>query len=333
MAETILKVDPFVLFRDAERLRVAEAGFQLQEVSCPTEEDILRHGADAAAILTVAEPFTSQVIAGLNRCRIISRFGIGLDNIDVDAATEAGIFVSHVPDFCIDEVSDHALAMLLSLSRQLPALDRSLRDGSFDNLAAAGMIRRLRGQRLGLIGFGRIARRLAVKASAIGLEVVAHDHYVTDQVLRDAGVLPVSLADLLASSNIVSIHVPLTSETRGLIDRNALKSMMPTAFLLNVSRGPIVEEAALIEALEGGWIGGAGLDVFETEPPRGDNELLGFSNVIVSNHAAYYSEEALAEVRDKALEDALRVLAGELPVRAVNAQEVVARRGDGCLHA
>lgn len=315
----VLKTDDVLELGAAERALLADVGAELVERPCPTEDDLLEHARDADGILTLDEPFGARVIAALDRCRVISRFGIGVDRIDVDAATAKGIVVANVPDYCVDEVSDHALALLLALSRRVVALDRAVRAGTWDTPGVAGRVRRLRGQTLGVVGFGRLGRRLAEKARALGLELLAYDPLVPAGQVRAAGVGPVELGALLERSDWISLHVPLTPQTQHLIGAAELARMRPGAVLLNTARGGLVDQAALVAALRDGGLGGAGLDVLEREPPPAGDPLLGLDNVIVTSHAAFYSEEALAEQRLRAVENVARVLTGRPPLAAVNA--------------
>jgi D-3-phosphoglycerate dehydrogenase len=315
-----LKTDDGVIATgEAERALLAEVGARLVERPCATEDELIEHGRDAAAILTLDEPLTARVIVALPRCRVISRFGIGVDKVDVGAATAAGIVVTNVPEYCVDEASDHALALLLAVARRIPALDAAVRDGVWDTAAVAGPVRRLRGRRLGVIGFGRIGRRFAAKAAAVGLEVCVHDPFVENGVIEAAGARPLPLDDLLHSSDIVSLHLPLTPDTRNLLDRGRLRSMRRGAVLVNTSRGGLVDEAALVEALREGRLGGAGLDVFEHEPPARDHPLLRLPNVVVTSHSAHYSLESAADMREWAFRNVAEVLAGRPPLSAVNA--------------
>jgi D-3-phosphoglycerate dehydrogenase len=315
----VLKTDPGAIeVGDAEREILREVGARLVEQPCPTEEELIEHGREAAAILTLDEPLTARVIASLGRCRVISRFGIGVDKVDLDAATAAGIIVTNVPDYCVDEASDHALALLLAVERRIPALDAAVRKGRWDTAAVAGRVRRLRGRRAGVIGFGRLGARFARKAAALGLEVCVHDPYVAAADIEAAGARPLPLEELLASSDIVSLHVPLTPETRHLLDRRLLFSMREGAVLVNTARGALVDEDALVEALTEGRLGGAGLDVFEQEPPGPGHPLLALPNVVVTSHSSHYSLEAGAEMRERAFGNVADVLAGRLPASPVN---------------
>lgn len=302
---------------ERERERLAAAGARLVARLCPTEEELIEHGRDADALITLDEPCSARVIAALQRCRVISRLGVGVDRVDVAAAAGAGIIVANVPDFCVDEVSDHALMLLLALARRLPALTAHARAGSWDSIAAAGDVQRLRGQVLGLIGFGRIGRSLAGKAGALGLRLCAHDPKLDAAAIRAAGVEPLDLPALLAASDFVSVHAPLTAETRGLLGAAELAALRPTAFVINVARGALIDQAALVDALARGALAGAALDVLDPEPPDRTDPLLSMPNVIVTPHAAHYSVQAQEEVRRQAFENVARVLDGGEPLHTV----------------
>jgi D-3-phosphoglycerate dehydrogenase len=309
---------------DTERDLLGAAGHELVfEGNVTAPGDVRARVAGADAVLNCYTAMPREVIEALDGCRIIARYGIGIDTIDLDAATARGILVTNVPDYCIDEVSDHALALILALTRGVARLDRSVRGGSWST-ADAPPIHRMRGRVLGLVGFGRIARALAVKAAAIGFRVVASDPYVVDELVREAGVEPRSLEDLFAEADVLSIHAPLTEGTRHLIGADAIARMKPGAIVVNTSRGPLVDRAALLEALESGRLGGAGLDVLETEPPDPGDPLLTHPNVVVTPHAAFMSIESVAELRRKAAEQVVIALAGDTPPYAVNAGAVAA---------
>lgn len=294
------------------------AGAEVIVLQATSEDDLREAAADADAVLVCYAPITRRVIDRLHRCRIIARYGIGVDNVDVAAATEKGIVVTNVPDYCVDEVSDHALALLLACARKVPFLDRRVRAGRWEARDAVPMSR-LRGQTLGLIGFGKIPRRVAEKAQALGLRVLAYDPYVSREEMEAHRVTQAPLDQVLAQADFVSVHAPLVPETRGLIGERALRTMKPTAYLINTARGPIVDETALARALRDGWIAGAALDVLESEPPRPDNPLLGLETVILTPHVAFYSEESVRDLQRKAAEEVARVLAGEPPRSPVNA--------------
>lgn len=288
----------------------------LQLAREPTPEAILQAGAGADAILVTYAKITSDIIRQLTRCRIISRFGIGVDNVDVAAATEAGIVVTKVPDYCIDEVSDHTLALLLALVRKIPSSNARVHAGRWE-MKAVVPIHRLRGTVLGLVGFGRIPRLVAPKAQSFGIRVVAHDPFVPGEILTRASVEHVEFNQLLAMSDYVSIHSPLLPETQSLFNDNVFRQMKRGAYLVNTARGPIVDEAALARALDAGLLAGAALDVLPQEPPSG-SPLFGRDNVIITPHTSFYSEESLVDLQVRAAEEVARVLTGQEPRNAVN---------------
>jgi D-3-phosphoglycerate dehydrogenase len=309
---------------EPERRVLDALGVELRPGQCRSEEEILALAGEADGVLNCYAKMTARVIEGLRRCRVIARYGIGVDNVDVGAATRAGIVVTNVPDYCVDEVSDHALALFLALARRVVSADRAVKGGAWDVVAHAG-IRRLRGQTLGLVGFGKIARALASKAQALGLRVLAHDPYVVAGEVTGLGAQVVGLDGLLAESDVVSIHVPLSPETRGLVGERELARMKPTAFLINTSRGGIVDEKALAAALEAGRLAGAALDVLSEEPPPPDHPLRRSPRVILTPHVGFYSRESVVELQTKAAEEVARALRGEPPRSPVN-PEVLARR-------
>ena len=276
-------------------------------------DSVLATAADADAILNTYLPWSAESIARLTRCKIIARYGIGFDNVDLKAAAGAGIVVTNVPDYSVEEVATHALALILASLRKVVTADRSVRAGtsSIDNFRP---IRRLSTLTVGLIGYGRIARRIAAPLAALGADIIAHDPY-----LQPGPDLPPLLEfdTVLSRSDIVSLHLPLTDETRGIIDRDALGRMRPEAILVNTSRGPLVDLDAVGDALRQGTIGAAGLDVFDVEPLDA-SRVEGVPNLIVTPHMAYYSEEALAESQRKAATQVIKVLTGEKPDYRVN---------------
>lgn len=235
--------------------------------------DILNVGRDADAILVTYAKLPGELLQQVRRCKVIGRFGLGVDNIDVKTAAELGIVVTYVPDYCLQEVSDHAMALILALARKIPFSNALVRAGRWD-MPAVVPIHRLEGQTLGLIGFGNIPRRVAPKARAFGLKVVAYDPYVDDNAMRELGVEPASFNRLLEISDYVSLHAPLTPQTRGVFNAIAFGKMKRGAFLVNTARGPLVDEAALVAALDSGHLGGAALDVVATEPLTKDLPLL-----------------------------------------------------------
>jgi len=279
-------------------------------------DDILAVARDADAVLVTYAKLPGDLLRQLKRCKAIGRFGLGVDNIDIPAATQCGITVTYVPDYCLHEVSDHAMALLLALARKIPLSDRLVQSGRWE-MPAVVPIRRLRGRVLGLVGFGNIPRALAPKAQAFGLRVITHDPFVSRDVVAAAGVENVTFEQLLETSDYVSIHAPLLPATRGLFNAQAFARMKKGALLVNTARGPLVDEAALIAALDSGHLGGAALDVVATEPPAKDSKLLHRDNVILTPHTGFYSVEALEELQTKCASDVARVLSGEKPVYPV----------------
>lgn len=308
---------------EPERAVLEPLGVELRLGQCKSEEEIIALTQGADAVLNCYAKMTARVIEKLNRCKIIARYGIGVDNVDLAAATRAGILVTNVPDYCIDEVSDHALALLLALARQIVAADRAVKAGAWDVVAHAG-IHRLRGQTLGLVGFGKIARALASKVQPLGMKVLVYDPYLEPELIGRHGAEAVNFERLLAEADAVSIHVPLSPETRNLIGKRELARMQSTAFLINTSRGGIVDEPALATALKEGRLAGGALDVLSAEPPPPDHPLRRAPNMILTPHLAFYSRESLIELQTKAAEEVARALKGEPPRSPVN-REVLAR--------
>ncbi len=298
-------------------------GIELRAGQCRSEEEVIALAGDANAILNCYARMTTRVIGELKHCKVIARYGIGVDNVDLAAATRAGIVVTNVPDYCVDEVSDHALALFLALARRVVAADRAVKGGAWDVVAHKG-IQRLRGRTLGLLGFGKIARALAAKAQALGMNVLATDPFVDVETMARLRVRAADLDTLLAESDAVSVHVPLSPETRGIVGARALARMKPTAFLINTSRGGLVDEQALAAALTAGRLAGAALDVAEEEPPPADHPLRTAPNLILTPHLAFYSREAVVELQTKVAEEAARAFRGEPPRSPVN-REVLAR--------
>ncbi|MEV8457494.1 C-terminal binding protein [Streptomyces sp. NPDC052095] len=312
---TILIADSDFGDVDIERAIVEGAGLRLLAAQCKTEDEVIEAGRDADGILTQYARVGSRAIDALTRCRVIARYGTGVDIVDIDAATRRGVQVTNAPnEWCAEEVADHAVALWLAAARKVCQYDRATRQGEW-HWKTGRPIHRLRGQVLGLLSFGAIARLVAERAKAFGVEVWAHDPFIDQSVIRDSQVRPVSFDDLVEGADHVVIQTPLTPQTHHTFDRATLRRMKPTAILVNTARGPIVEDAALHQALTEQWIAGAALDDIEEEPAkqRGwlpTNPLLDLPNVIVTPHAAYYSEESVRAVRTIAAEEAVGVLTG-----------------------
>jgi D-3-phosphoglycerate dehydrogenase len=308
---------------DPARHVLATIGAELRQADSSTPDGIVAASASADALLVTYAKITAEMIQKMPKCRIISRFGIGVDNVDIPAASTAGIVVTKVPDYCIDEVSDHAMALLLALVRKIPSSSARTHGGRWE-MKAVVPIHRLRDSVLGLAGFGRIPQLVAPKAKAFGMRVVAYDPFVPEDVFTRAGVDRVDLAQLLAASDYISVHAPLTPETRHLFNRETFGQMKRGAYVVNTARGPIIDEAALAEALDSGQIAGAALDVMAQEPPP-PSPLFGRDNVIITPHTSFYSEESLVELQVKAAQEVVSVLSGKSPRNPVN-PEVLAHR-------
>ena len=301
---------------EVERKLLEGIGAELRLCSCATADDIAAQCGDADAILLDLAPMTAEAIAGLRRCRVISRYGVGYENVDLEAATRAGIQVTNVPDYCMEDVSDHALALMLSCMRHIPMRDRRIRQGAW-NLQGTSF--RMKGRVLGVIGAGRIARALIRKVSGFELrEVVAYDPYVPAEELAQLGVRKVELDELLAVSDIISLHLHANAETNGIIRRENLEKMKPTAILINVSRGSLVNDEDLVEALRNNRILAAGLDTHNHEPLGMDSPYLQLDNVVLTDHTAYSTEESVLDLKTKVAQNAIDVLTGKAPAYPVN---------------
>ena len=302
---------------DIERRILGGMGAELIIAETGAEDELIDLAPQADAILTNWKPVTPGVLDKAERCCIVARYGVGLDNIAVEHATRLGMLVTNVPDFCLEEVSDHAMALLLACARKVVTFARATREGVWD-LQEGRPLPRLRGQTLGLVGYGNIARALVPKALGFGLQLIAYTPRIAADALAPFGRATNDLDLLLREADYVALLVPLRAETRGMIDERALRQMKPSAFLINTSRGAVIDEQALYRALTEGWIAGAALDVLTQEPADPANPLLKLPNVIVTPHAAFYSETAIAELQQKAATQVAQVLRGEMPPNVVN---------------
>jgi len=307
--------------QEIDELASADAG--LVPIEGTTPEEIGAAVADCDALIVIAAKVTAPIVRGLERCRTIARAGAGVDNIAVEAATERGIIVSNVPDYGTCEVAEHTLALLLAAARQLPEMMRAMHAGRW-SARHDPRVHRLAGRVLGLLGFGAIARAVAARAGAFELRLLAHDPRGDRQAAERHGVELVGFERLLRESDFLSIHVPLTAQTRHLIDAAALAQMKPSAILINAARGAIVDEAALVEALRGRRLGAAALDVFETidvfslDGPPPPHPLLDLDNVILTPHSAGSSVEATRDSKVRAARHVAQVLTGRWPDFVVN---------------
>jgi D-3-phosphoglycerate dehydrogenase / 2-oxoglutarate reductase len=301
---------------DPAKAALARIDPELRVANSASAEDILAVGRDADAILVTYAKLPGDLLRQLRRCKAIGRFGLGVDNIDIAAAAELGITVTYVPDYCMQEVSDHAMALLLALARKVPQSNALVQAGRWD-MPAVVPIHRLAGRVLGLVGFGNIPRALAPRAKAFGLRVVAHDPNVSQHALAAVGVESMSFDRLLEISDFVSIHAPLLPVTRGLFNAEVFGKMKQGSYLINTARGPLVDEDALLAALDSGRLAGAALDVVAVEPLPKESRLIGRDNVVLTPHTGFYSVEALNELQTKCAADVARVLSGETPVYPV----------------
>ena len=282
------------------------------------QRDILRETEFADAVMVHFDQIDKDVISNLKNCRIIARSAVGYDNIDLDAASAAKIPVTNVPDYCVEEVSNHTLMMILNSAKKFNQLEANVKKGLWGDFAIAKPIHAVRGQTLGLLGCGRIARCLAVKAQVFGIKVIAYDPYIKPEAVKDFGVTLVSREELLAQSDFISMHLLLNEDTRKSINADFFKKMKNSAIFVNTARGGLVDEDALIEALRTGEIAGAALDVLTEEGIDKDAPLQKFDNVIITPHAAWYSEQAFYTLLTSAAQEVVRALHGEPVKNQVN---------------
>lgn len=295
-----------------EREILAKVDCTLVPAICKSEEETIAACRDAHAILTSSAKISRRVIEELKEALVICRYGIGVDTVDIPAATEHGILVANVPDFCFDQVADTAMSLILSVPRKVTYLSNLIRQGVY-NRELACPIHNFRGATLGLVAFGNIARNVARKAVPFGFRIIACDPYVKPEDVREYPVALVDFDTLLRESDLISVHTPLTPETRHLFNEAAFRRMKPSAYFFNCGRGPVHDQKALYRALKEGWISGAGLDVLEKEPPDRDDPILTLDNVVFTPHYASYTEEAYHELRVKTAENAASVLQGQFP--------------------
>jgi D-3-phosphoglycerate dehydrogenase len=301
---------------DVERKTLGDVA-ELVALKTKTPGEFLPQAADCDALLnTYAGPITADTMEKMPKCRIIARYGIGVDTIDLEAATRAGIIVTNNPTYCIEEVAEHTMALLLACARKIAFYDRLVRGGRWEVPPGKPMFR-LAGQTLGLIGFGHIAREVTMRAASFGMKVLFSDPFVRKKRPMRAAT-KATLSELLAQSDFVSLHPPLVPETRGMMNDAAFAQMKPTAWLINCARGPIVDTGALVRALDAKKIAGAALDTVDPEPLPDPHPLRGRDNVIITPHVAWYSEAAMVGLQAGAPGEVRRVLTGEWPLNVVN---------------
>ena len=302
---------------DRERRILEKVDATIISANDGDEDELSMLASDVDGILTCWKRISDKVIRNAPRCLAIGRYGIGLDNIDVRSATQAGIVVTNVPSYCVEEVSDHAMALLLSLARKITFYDRAIKNGVYD-LRSQTPLYRISGKTLGIVGFGRTAKLLYRKAAGFGLKILACAPRLSNSQLGHHEVEVVTFPELLRRSDFISIHAPLTPDTRNLFDLEAFRQMKSSAFIVNTSRGDIIDANALLKALDEGLIAGAALDVFATEPPDLSDSLILHPRTIVTPHAAFNSEESLEELQETAATQMAHVLSGKLPPFVVN---------------
>ncbi|MBX0322134.1 C-terminal binding protein [Halomicroarcula sp. F13] len=309
MARVVASDDPMI---DVATLR-EELDAEVVAAETSDEATLLAaaEGADAL-VVDVNTPVTAAVLDELDDLRIVARAGVGVDNVDVAAAAENGVAVTNVPEYCTDEVATHTVTLLLDCVRTVAAYDRDVRDGNW-GWERTRPVYRVRGRTLGLVSFGPIARRVREQVRGFDVDVVAYDPYVDEADMAAADVEKVALDDLYERADYVSLHAPLTDDTRGTIDATALDAMQDHAVLVNTGRGGLIDEEALLDALREDTIAAAGLDVLRQEPPETDHPLTDLENCIVTPHAAWYSEEARADLNATVAANVAAALAGETP--------------------
>ncbi|XID91929.1 C-terminal binding protein [Paenibacillaceae bacterium WGS1546] len=292
-------------------------GFAFAEGQCKTAEEVAELCRDADAVLTQWAPVTAEAIEAFEKCKIIVRYGIGVDNVDLEAARRKGIPVVNVPDYAIQEVADHALALMLAIVRKIPQVAGRVRRGIWE-IAPCRPIVGLQDKVVGVAGFGNIARAVARRAQAFGMKVVGYDPYVNEDAFAAQGAEKVDWQTLLSRSDVISVHLPLTDSTKRIFNEEAFRTMKPSSFLVNTSRGGTVDTDALIAALRSGEIAGAALDVLEQEPIAADHPLLALDSCIVTSHCAWYSENSLLRLQEYAALEIKRRFNGEKPLHVVN---------------
>ena len=318
MTKKVLVTDYVWPSVEPERAVLAKSGAELVVAPDGSEDTLASMATGVDGILTCFEKVTERVVRSADSALVIGRYGVGVDNIDVGTATELGIVVTYVPDYCVPEVSDHVMALLLAWNRRLVLFDRATKTDGWGSEGLGMRIMRLEGKRIGIVGLGRIGRAVATKAKAFGMEVLGSDPFVSAEDGARLGVKMVELQDLLRDSEFVTLHSPLIAETTGMIGREELALMKREAFLINAARGPLIDEDALYDALASGGIAGAGLDVLVDVAPPLDHRLTQLDNVIVTPHTAFFSQEAVLELEERAAGEVASVFEGRLPDNVVN---------------
>ena len=306
------------LFPPRQELEVlGKLDCEVVQAVCKSDDETIAACRDAHAVLNTSAKIGRRVISELKNALVICRYGIGVDTVDIPAATEHGIVVANVPDFCFDEVADTAMSLILSVPRKVHLLNAAVHNGIWKK-DAAKPVHKFRGATLGIFAFGNIGRNVAKRAAPFGFRILAHDPYLTPAQVRDYPVTLVDFETLLKESDLLTVHAPLTDETRHTFGEAAFRKMKPSAYFFNLGRGPIHDQKALCRALTEGWIAGAGLDVLEKEPPDPADPILRLDNVVFTPHYASYTEEAYEELQLKTAQNAAEALQGEFPKYVVN---------------
>lgn len=300
-----------------EREIMDKIGAELLDYHCKTEDEVIAVAAECDALICQFAPITRRVIESLKNCKVIVRYAIGVDNIDLKAAEEHGIYVCNVPDYSIDEVSNHAIALLMNCAKKMTYLANQVKQGKCSYTIVKPLFR-MEGKTLGLVGFGRIPRMVARKMSGFGLNIITYDPMLDQTAAKELNVTGVTLDELLRQSDYISVHCPLMESTRHMFNKETFSKMKPHAVFINTARGGVVKEEDLVWALENNVIGMAGLDVMETEPIPVDHPLLKMDQTVITPHAAWYSEEAVESLQRKVAEEVARVLNGQSPKNPVN---------------
>lgn len=301
-----------------EQRVLEDAGCDLEIRECRDEEGLLEITRHADGLLVERAIITRRVIAGMEKCRVMARYGVGYDCIDVAAATDAGIIVCNVPDYCVPEVADHTVSLILALARSIFPLDAEVHRGVWDVYSGGKTNRRIEGQTLGMIGSGRIGRAVAKRVLGFGLEVLVYDPYLDAEAISSFGGRKAEMEEVLRSADFLTMHMPLSEATRHTLNAERLKLMRPTAYVVNTARGGLIDQKALYNALVEGRIAGAGLDVLEQEPPTAGDPMLNLPNVIITPHAAFYSKAASQDLHRMTAEAVAAVLQGKHPGSIVN---------------
>jgi len=304
---------------EREKKILEEVGAELISTQCKSEDDLIKVAQDADGLLNLYfGPISEKVLRSLKKCKVISRYGIGVDTIDIEAATLYGIIVTNVPSYCIEEASDHAMGLILACARKIVLLNEAVKNGIWD-FKLSKPVFRIRGKTLGLVGFGKIGRMVAKKAKSFGFNILFYDPYISSRISEEYSVKSARIDTLLRESDFVSLHLPLNEKTGHFLDEEKFKLMKKTAFLINVARGGVIDTNSLYKALKEEWIAGAALDVIEETPPlEKNNPLLQLENLIITPHAGWYSEESIAQLQETAAKEVARVLKGEWPLSVVN---------------